>query len=585
MNVRALPLAALTLCACSSAVVSSASSSGSGTSSSTTAAGSTTSTSTSASSSAASTTGGSHGASSGTGSTSSTTTAGSTSGSSTTTTTNGGTGSTGLTLGQSIDALVGVNGFIDDPQDKLQIFGTVREYHNWSVNDGNGDASYAGYPNNQLQFSLWGGFWDFDAYYTQLAQAGVTAWPAVQGGVSYLNDSAIPPVASGADPTQPASYVASADFLWQYAARYGQTQVSDSLLKLASGQTRSSGLGVLRYIENGNEPDNNWTHADGSPLFSAVDFAAKSSADYDGDQGRLGTTVGIKNADPNMKMVLAGLAMAGSSDPVTNAITYLEGIRTWAQTNRGGSFPADVINIHYYCFGPDGYGVPNPRPGKSPEDCGLTALLQQMVTYRNTNLPDKELWLTEFGYDTDPGSNLRAPAIGGNSGEIVQAQWLTRSILAIAESGIDRATVFVSRDGCTGSSCANASIQFTTSGVTTDMNSGFTPKPSWFYLSAFRHALAGLRFAGTRPTGRSDVRVDAFADASGHGAYVVWVPSSTAATASGFSLAVPGATSATQVQLVNQSATGSSTTLTISSGSVSVDVSETPIIVQVDQVR
>ena len=296
-----------------------------------------------------------------------------------------------MSLGQSIDALVGVNGFIDDPQDKLQIFGTVREYHDWSVCDGNGDASYTGYPNNQLSFSLWGGFWDFDSYYTQLAQAGITAWPAVQGGVSYINNGAIPPVESGADPTLPASYVASADFLWQFAARYGSTTVSDSLLKLASDQTRKSGMGVLHYIENGNEPDNNWTHSDGSPLFSAAMFAAKSSADYDGDQGRMGNTVGIKNADPNMKMVLAGLAMAGSSDSVTNAKNYLEGIRTWANANRGGSFPADVINIHYYCFGPDGYGVPNPRPGKSPEDCGLTALLQQMVAYRNTSLPQQEL--------------------------------------------------------------------------------------------------------------------------------------------------------------------------------------------------
>ena len=55
------------------------------------------------------------------------------------------------------------------------------------------------------------------------------------------------------------------------------------MLKIAGGQTRVSGMGVLDYFENSNEPDNNWTHGDGSPLFTPEAFAAMSSADYDGD--------------------------------------------------------------------------------------------------------------------------------------------------------------------------------------------------------------------------------------------------------------------------------------------------------------
>jgi hypothetical protein len=215
----------------------------------------------------------------------------------------------------------------------------------------------------------------------------------------------------------------------------------------------------------------------------------------------------------------------------------------------------------------------------------LAQLLTRLVTYRDQNLPAQELWLTEFGYDTDPGSRLRAPALGSNSAQVVQGQWLVRSVLAAAEGGVDRATIFVSRDACTGSSCSNASVQFTTSGVFTDKNSGYTPKTAWYYLSAFRAALAGLRFAGPRDSGQANVRIDAFADASGRGAYVVWLPSSTAATLSGYSLAVPGATQATKVTLVDQSAAGQSSSLSLASGKVSLDLSETPLIVQVDHLH
>ncbi len=461
----------------------------------------------------------------------------------------------------------------------------MREYHDWTWNDGNGAAGYPGYPNNQLSFSLFSGYWDFDAYYEGLTDAGVTIFPCVQGSVDYLNNALPPVTVAGADPTLAASYTAHADFMFQYAARYGSVVVPDAKLKLASGQVRVSGLNVLHLYEDGNEPDNNWTNSDGSHLFSPAAYAAMASADYDGDQGRLGNTFGIKNADPNARMVMAGLAMAGPSDAASNAKSYLDGIRTWATANRGGSFPADIINLHQYCFGPDPFGTTNPRPGISPEDCGLGAMMAEMVAYKNQNLPSKELWITEFGYDTDPGSRLRAPAIGNNSAGVVQGQWLVRTILAVAEAGVDRATLFVSRDGCSSPTCNGHDVQFTTSGVITDSTSSFTPKPAFFFLSAFRKALAGLHFVGPRSSGRSDVKIDAFADATGKGAYVVWTPTSTANVISGYSLSMPGASHATEVQLVDQSLTGTSSALTLSAGAATVDVSETPLVVQVDHVQ
>jgi hypothetical protein len=478
---------------------------------------------------------------------------------------------------------VGINGFIDDPIDRLSSFGTVREYHDWVWDDGNGAAGYAGYPGNQLQFDLWSGFWNFDQFYQSLHAAGSLVLPCVQGSVDYLGQ-AMPPAAAGQSATDPASYVAHADFMYQLVARYGSVAVPDAQLKLAAGQQRLTGLNYIEYFEDGNEPDNNWTHSDGSFLFPPEVYAAMASADYDGDQGRLGATVGVKSADPHAKMVLAGLAMAGTGAAAENAKSYLEGIRVWANAHRGGDFPADVLNIHQYCFGPDGYGVPHPRPGVSPEACDLHTRLQTVADYRDQYLPGKELWLSEFGYDTDPGSNLRAPAIGNNSAQVVQAQWLVRSVLTIAESGIDRATLFVSRDGCSSPTCAGHDVQFTTSGVLTEKGQ-FTPKPSYFYLAAFRHALSGLRFAGKRTNANSNIRVDAFADTSGRGAYVVWSPTSTAATLSNVFIPLPGATTAQSVALVDQSVTGQSSTLALARGGAIVDVTETPLILLADHIE
>ena len=497
----------------------------------------------------------------------------------------GGAGGGSVATGPLVGAFIGLNGFIDDDPSKLAAVGNVREYHDWTWNEGNGAAGYPGYPNNQLSFTKVAGAWDFDAYYGALAQAGVTPFPCIEGSVDFLG-SAMPPVAAGADVTLAASYVAHASFLYQYAARYGAKAVPTANLKLASGQAARTGLGLLRYYEDGNEPDANWVNADGSPVFSPAAAAAMSSADYDGDQGRLGGTFGIKSADPAAKLVLAGLAGAGaSSDWLTNVTSYLDGMRTWATAHRGGSFPADVINVHDYCFGPDPFGTKNPRPGVGPEACGIATALAGVVAYRDQHLPGKEVWLTEFGYDTDPGSRLRAPAIGSADAQAVQGQWLVRTFLALMGSGIDRAFLFVSRDNCTGSAsaCPNNDVQFSTSGVLTQKGDE-QPKTAWYYLATVRARLGAMRYAGTAPSGKPNLSIARFYDAAANkGAYVLWMSTSDGSISNGYALALPGAiSSATTVTLTTGSATGSATPAAVSNHAVNVNVSETPTLVLVD---
>jgi hypothetical protein len=369
--------------------------------------------------------------------------------------------------------------------------------------------------------------------------------------------------------------------MFQYAARYGSTKVATNLLKLASGQTAATGLGTLRYMENWNEEDAWWINANGSPVFSTDAYAAMASADYDGDQGKMGPTLGMKNADPNIKMVMGGLAghATGGTTWEQSVESYLDGVRAWAQAHRGGSFPADVINAHYYSFGPG-----NGAPAKSPEDDGVEAAMSLLRQYRDTNLPGKELWLTEFGYDTDPQSVLHAPAIGSNSAQVVQGQWIIRYYLALMAAGFDRAFLFVTRDSCSGSDSA-CSTQFATAGVAGPKGAE-TPKTAYYFIATFRSRLASYAWLKKGTSGNSSVRIDELKDpSSGKGAYVVWSPTSTANVVHGFSLPVGAATTATMVTLVDQQMNGSEAPLSIASGSVTLDVTETPTIVLVDSIQ
>src|SRR5690606_37916774 len=115
--------------------------------------------------------------------------------------------------------------------------------------------------------------------------------------------------------------------------------------------------------------------------------------------------------------------------------------------------------------------------GISPEADQFKSKVEAIVDYRNRYLPGEELWVSEFGYDTHPGSVQRAPAIAGYSAQEVQAQWLVRSYLALAAAGADKAQMFMLRDvnGDSGG-------RFNSSGLTTNKATGWVPKVSWYYV-------------------------------------------------------------------------------------------------------
>lgn len=469
-----------------------------------------------------------------------------------------------------MDDLIGTNAFIDDPLDKMQAVGFVREYHNWSWDAGDGNPNARAFPDNLVafnpSFAAGGNGWFFDDYYARLKRAGITVSPAIQGGVSWWGSNY-----NVADPNQnralPSSYRAHSDHLFQFAARYGSRRVADSKLKLAPGQPRVSGLGLLRYFENANEPDATWHGRDG--YSTPYEFAARTSANYDGHLKTMGDTFGVKNADPNAKLVLGGL--------VGLNLEYLKSMKAWADWNRGGDFPVDVLNFHHYSndFGGQGQS----QRGISPEADKFKEKLQVVVDYRNRYLPGKELWLTEFGYDTHSASVQRASAIGQTSADEVQARWLLRSYLAAAAAGFDRAAQFMLRDVD-----PSDSTKYSTSGLVTQKGE-WKPKPAWFYTYTLKNRLAGMRFAGEVKSGNDDVLIYKFAGDNGAGAYAVWCPTAENLVIDGFELPVGAATRATKIQFVSGKTDGAASSIVPKGGKTALQVSELPILVLVDSLK
>lgn len=469
----------------------------------------------------------------------------------------------------TMDQLIGANVFIDDPLDTIApVCGFAREYHSWSWDVENPDHKRRFQPSG----AAGGNLWFFDDYYHGLKQRGVTVAPVIQNSIPDFFGGAkteYKPVPAGRDAEDPASYALHAAHLYQYAARYGSRPVEDVRLDLAPGQPRKSGTGLLKYIENWNEPDRTWNDRGGR--FQPYELAAMSSADYDGHRGKLGVACGVKSADPKMKLVLAGLA--GLDLP------YLKAMKFWADANRGGSFPADVINLHHYSNTGNEQGwKPNGR-GISPEEDHLLAKIAAIVGWRDANVPSAELWLTEFGYDTNPSSPLHAPAIGSMSAEQVQAAWLLRSYLALAAAGVDRAAMFMLRDVY-----SKGGGVFETCGLVTEKGE-WSPKPSWFYVATLRSRLAGWRFAAHVPSSNPGVLVYRFektaapktGDKPPDAMFAVWCPTSEDKRVAGFRLPVHGST-ASVCEFAVGSKTGRIRDVPICGGMVTLDVSETPLL-------
>ena len=472
-----------------------------------------------------------------------------------------------------MENLIGANALHNQPREKLKCVGSIREYHNWQWDEGKDTTTYPAYPNNQFAWAPswvsgenWG--WDFDATYKAFKNDGFELSPCLQKNVAYMLKGSInneqKPISEYDDAQNPQSYQEHAQYLYQFVARYGANSVPASNLLLKPNQAPKSGLGYIKYVESWNEPDKWWKGRKGH--FTPFELAAMCSAGYDGHEGSLGSGHGAKVADPNIKFVMGGLANL--------SLEYIKAMKLWSDFNRTTGFPSDVINVHHYS---NTTGGPNAvlKKALSPEDDSLKYKLKELVEYRNQYLPGKEVWISEFGYDTNPNSPQGVKAIGSNDIFEVQAQWLVRSYLEIAAAGVDKAHMYFFAD-------VNAQHpgKFNSCGLVSEKDNNYVPKTSWYYIYALKKILTGYQFDSEIPSGNPDVNIYKFTNpATATSIYAAWCNTSVDKKLDKFSFQID-CSEASLLELAPKSTIPSEKPIIIQGQKVTTRICELPVFIK-----
>lgn len=252
-------------------------------------------------------------------------------------------------------------------------------------------------------------------------------------------------------------------------------------------RTRETGLGYIRYIECENERDKWWK---GRKAYqTAREYAANLSAFYDGHKHTLGPDVGVKTADPAMQVVMGGTASSQTD--------YVRGIIDWCKEYRGYKADGtvdlcfDIINYHCYANASGVSQSTGSALGAAPEVAPIGAYADAFVQVGREY--DKEVWVTEAGYDINAGSPLHAPAIGIKTPQQVQADWILRTALLYARHGVSRLFLYQTFD-----LNPDSGGQFSSSGLLD--NATHRRKPAADFLYQMHHELGDYVYKETIST-------------------------------------------------------------------------------------
>jgi hypothetical protein len=473
-----------------------------------------------------------------------------------------------------MDQFIGMNSYIHTPDKVHEAIGCAREYRPWRWNGVTdletpinwGDINNNGAKNEYAGVSIG----NSDLYYKKMKDMGVECIPCIHRHVDESKEHENIP-SFGGDSNDPLTYKIMADYTFQFVARYGGNPVPESLLRTTEISPKKSGLGYIRYFENWNEPNRWWGNPEGH--FTPYQFAAFCSSSYDGHLNQMGEGFGAKNADPEIKFVFGGLAAI--------SLHYVQAMKLWSDYYRNGSFPSDVINLHHYCNTRSEQHPKEEAHGISPEEDKLKEKLEKVVKWRDKNLPGKEVWLSEFGWDTD--ENTYQSAARGHklypekiTMEEIQGQWLTRAFLIGAAAGLDRMMMFLANDLKNYPHGVYGSCGF----ITVDEEY----KPSWYYVKTLKNALAGMVFMDEFPSENENVWIYRFKNLqSGEGAYVLWCPTADGTAVENYALKIStNSTTLKKTMLAHKNETGINEDLNLTDGIIRLDVSERPVIVLVD---
>lgn len=214
---------------------------------------------------------------------------------------------------------------------------------------------------------------------------------------------------------------------------------------------------------------------------------------------------GFRQGDPKLKIVTCNITV-GKSGKYEKSVSCIAGLESLY----------DVLAIHTYAMA-DGW----PTWRRSyPEDEAIEFLksVSALSDWRDRNAKDKQLWVTEFGWDasTKPRYTTGEHAKWeGNVSDTKQAQYLVRAFLVFAGMDVDRAYLYFFND-------SNEPSFHASSGITRN----FEPKPSFHAVAHLYRTLGDYRFDRILSKKPGAEYVYQFAHASDvtKKAFVAWSP-------------------------------------------------------------
>lgn len=222
----------------------------------------------------------------------------------------------------------------------------------------------------------------------------------------------------------------------------------------------AKGNGLVNAIEIGNEP---W--------YYEADFYKKILK---------GMAEGIKEADSKVTVLPCALQAAFPANEYEGQFKNYIGARVTPEVKNS----IDAINTH---LTPWSYNEQGKQIATHPEHPynGTRAVLN-MIRFRNQNLPELPIYVTEWGWDSGGGNEDCTH--GECVSEKAQALYAVRGALMLARVGIDRATwYFFANEN-------KESSLFTRSGLVSSLSADFQIKQAFVAWQAMVHHLGDKHF-------------------------------------------------------------------------------------------
>ena len=260
---------------------------------------------------------------------------------------------------------------------------------------------------------------------------------------------------------------------------------------------------------------------------------------------------GIRAGDPKMRIATcaANLGKSGSYSKSVDCLAGLEALY-------------DIVNIHNYAE-ITGWPTWERSYAEDPKIDFLTNI-HHVLTWRAEHAPDKEVWLTEFGWDATTKPNLTTGDFvkWKGSTETQQALWTVRAFMVLAATGLDRAYLYFFNDDDTPHLHAS-------SGLTRN----FMPKPAFHAVAHLQKTLGDYRFVRAIREGESGF-VYEFASDMKTRIWVVWKPEAPSAK---LTLEFGKARIAKAEQMPMRAGDAERVEVKIADGKAPVDAAEAPL--------